>query len=722
MMRTAACFCSFFFIANISFAEQSVVSPFSSPIYEQYISQAHQLVSHMTLEKKIGQMLVPTFDLLADDWGKNTAKSCKESWEKEKDLKKLGQLCGLEGIKKYHLGALLAAGTPLTFFDKQTNANLKKLAELSKSYYDGPQGTSLLLGTDAVHGNQHIPGAVLFPHNIGLGATHDPELIKQIGQWTAHDVALSGFNWAYVPTVAIAQDYRWGRTYESFSSDPTIVKLLAKAYIDGVQNIRADQITGVLAAAKHFIGDGATKNGEDEGYSETADLKKFWQDQGAGYRGAIEANVGSIIASYSSLNDVPMNFGGPTNILNTFKEKGLSDNNNTFRFNGFIVSDYDGVSRAMYKYNLTHKDKMDYLHGVAKAINSGVDMLMLGDGGVYENPFAYEKFPPYKMTSPLLFQDVKTVRDTLLKAATEKLIPETRIDDAVTRIIAVKLAMQDSGKIAINSNEKEIALSAAEESFVLLKNKDHVLPLKKSDIKNVILLGKYDDIGSQSGGWTVYWQGQMGNVIWALPENKSSANAYSVKDGIEKVLGNNVNIISGNKISNELSAYPPKNTIAIITLAEPPYAEYMGDVDNQNPWYIRGALTGENINMPTKQSKFLGVKFSKQESKIIEKLKKQGIKIITVLFSGRPMVITKGGKKAPLNNSDAFIAGFLPGPTGGLAIADTLFGEYHLKSHTYENKGQVYFSNTLPFAWPKKMEEVKLHNYTLFPVSYGLKN
>ena len=270
--------------------------------------------------------------------------------------------------------------------------------------------------------------------------------------------------------------------------------------------------------------------------------------------------------------------------------------------------------------------------------------------------------------------------------------------------------------------EASVSLEAAEQSLVLLKNEEEILPIQPNLIQHVFLMGAYDDIGSQNGGWTVTWQGQKGNIYWPpFSIEKATSFATSILDGVRTILGVSPNYYLGEDqvLSANFNEITSENSIAIVAIAEPPYAEYNGDIDNGNPWYTLGALTGQNIYNSPIQPTFLGVEFTDSEYAAVKYLKNQGIKVVTVLFSGRPTIITKG-ICAPLKPSDAFIAAFLPGTSGGQAIANAIFGRYGFKSVQSKIKKKTYSSNTLPFAWPASMKEVKAHDATLFPVGFGL--
>ena len=700
--------------------------------YDLYLAQADKIISDMTLYEKLGQMVVPTTTIIIPD-------SEKAVYSDKMNDEELVKIFGLDKIKKYHIGSLLVGGNDMPFDANDPGIEMwQKIARISQTQYAGPEGTFLLLGTDAVHGNQHIPGLPLIPHNIGMGATHNLELIKETACLAGKSVLFSGFNWIFAPTVAVAYDYRWGRTYESYSSIPELVKEMSKAYVEGVQNINENRITGSLATIKHFIGDGATKDGLDEGNAVTGDFEEFWKDNGAGYEGGIEANAGSLMPSYSSLNGIPMHFGGDWDVLKKFTTTGI----NGYSFKGFVVSDYAAISKAQAKYNMLNKEKISFPDALAKSINSGVDMIMIGvfntsipdkyndaflgkqsdnikDYDVIENPLSWEITKEGYNYSGIegLLKGMKT-------AVEYGKISMDRINDAVRRVIAVKLAMNARMPKEVDlEKERKLALAAAEQSLVLLKNDKKTIPLKAEKIKNVILMGDYDNIGLQNGGWTITWQGVDNNKYWEFgSEWKKQSGATSIKDGIEISASGNANLIDGIEGLNieTIDRLEENDTIAIVVLSEVPYAEYKGDIDNDNPLFIDDHTEDCYTEFP--QNRFLGLKFNEQVASKVKMLRKKGIKVITVILSGRPMIITEGGDKAPLNNSDALIAAWLPGTSGGEAVANTIFGSNKLKSVKTKIGDKEYYSNTLPFAWPKNMDEVRNGKYTLFPVGYGLGN
>ena len=289
-------------------------------LYAQYQRQANQIYQKMTEDERIGQLLSPSYSLLL---GSNGAQCAADI---ETDPRMASELtlreCGLDQIAQYHIGTVLMGGGPYVNAPTLGNWVVLNAAAVKEHQIGSPLDPLLLTGNDLVHGNQHIEGGVIFPHNIGLGVTHDPQLVQEISRLAGEDSLASGFNWAYMPTVAVAQDYRWGRSYESFGADPQLVKLMAYSAIVGVQNIQNGKITGALGTVKHFMGDGATQYGLDEGDDQYKGSEQdFLNKNFPGYEGAVNADVGSLMVSYSAIDGdkTRMHFGGKWDLLNLFK-------------------------------------------------------------------------------------------------------------------------------------------------------------------------------------------------------------------------------------------------------------------------------------------------------------------------------------------------------------------------------------------------------------------
>ncbi len=554
--------------------------------------EVRALLARMTLKEKIGQMTQAEQHQLVD----------------------------VEDIETYALGSLLSGGDS----DPKTNS-LQDWTEL----YDGYQaraletrlGIPILYGIDAVHGNNNVEGAVLFPHNIGLGATRNAKLVEEIARITAKEVRATGIQWTFAPCVAVVRDTRWGRSYESFSEDPALVAELGAAAVRGLQGADLSDPLRVLACAKHYVGDGGTAWGTgrpdvlgpgqraplDQGdvrLSE-AELKRLHMQ---GYITAIEAGVASIMPSYSSWNGEKCS--GSKRLLSEILKGELG-------FEGFLISDYNALD------DLPGDNRAD----IKQSINAGMDMVMA--------PSRYREF-------------FTTLEDLVEKGE----VPISRIDDAVTRILRAKFALGllDPGRSQLadrslhasfgSAEHRAVARQAVRESLVLLKNEKHVLPLSKSG-KRIHVAGKSaDDLGNQSGGWTITWQGQApkagGTSLLAALRSaaaKGTAVSYS-KDG-----------------SGAAGA-----DVGVVVVGETPYAEFKGD---------RSDLT-----------------LAKEDLDTIARVKQAGIPVVVVLISGRPMVLGDA-----LRDADALVAAWLPG-SEGQGVADVLFGDF-------KPKGK------LPFTWPR---------------------
>lgn len=680
-------------------------------LYQAQQAHAAAIYQRMTLDEKIGQLLLPNYMLLAD-----SAAGCPAAVANPAaTTAQLSSACGLTQIAQYHIGAVLMGGGP--YFDTPTLAHFTKLNALAADQHrlGSPQDPLLLTGNDAVHGNSHLQGAVIFPHNIGLGVTHNAELVRRIAVLVGQDSLASGFNWVYAPTLAVAQDLRWGRSYESFGQQPSLVKNLGRAAVSGLQNIHQGAITGPIATAKHFIGDGATQYGFDEGDDAyTGSQQAFWHIHGQGYEGALQAHVATIMTSYSAIddahsgNDTQMHFGGKWNLVNRLKTTGINGSDGRrYRFSGFVVSDWNGATRAAFFYSLLHPT-LSLPEILAKSINAGVDMLMLG---------ASEVRNPFNPHSELLFRTTGDVFVALKTAYQQGLISPARLHDAVTRILAVKLALQPQTPqdyTQLQADERALAYQAATQSLVLLKNTHATLPLDRHKIRHIIFIGPSDDLGLQNGGWTVNWQGQKGNAYFSSPEDQISSGALTLEQGLKRALPQAQVYHLEDRPSEALTA---DNSVVIATVAEVPYAEYMGDIGNSEAldlWYQQGGASQTNTYLGLPQNTFLGLHFDTAAATAIQQWRARGIPIVTVVYSGRPLVLSDGGLTAPLTQSDALIAAFLPGTLGGKALSAALLGDYRFRS--------VGSANTLSFPWPATMAQVTEHfvNGALFPIGYGL--
>lgn len=559
-----------------------------------------------------------------------------------------------EDVKKYHLGSVLNGGGG--FLNGNKSATLDEWVKALDAYYEASMDTSdggvaipITWGTDAVHGHNKIVGATIFPHNIGLGATRNGELVRRIGEITALQVRASGMDWTFSPSLSVVRNDRWGRTYEGFSEDPKLVSELGRQTILGYQGDLSK--TGrmspnhIMATAKHYLADGGTVDGIDRGnnFSSEAELIKL---HAFPYFAAVESGVLSIMASHSSWHGTRMH--GEQYLLTEILKKRLG-------FEGFVVGDWNSHGLVEGCTNTR----------CPQAINAGVDMLMV--------PFDWKEF----------------IKNTLEDVEAGRISME-RLDDAVRRILRSKFraglmdGRKPSERLHANKKEllaapefKEVARQAVRESLVLLKNNQQTLPLKPT--LNVLVAGKgAHNLAQQSGGWTISWQAT--DIT-----NDDFPNGTSIYQGIRQTVE-----AAGGKVELSVDGkYTRKPDVAIVVYGETPYAEWQGDIRHV------GYQAGNH-----------------QDAKLLEKLKADGIKTVSVFISGRPLWVNRA-----LNASDAFVAAWLPGSEGG-GIADVLFADANGKAR-YDFKGK------LPFSWPKSLDQAEVNigdkNYDpLFPYGYGL--
>lgn len=444
-----------------------------------------------------------------------------------------------EELRKYPIGSILAGGSspPLGAPDRSAIgpwlASAQAFRAVSLEQRPGYVPIPNIFGIDAVHGNSNIVGATIFPHNIGLGAANDPALIEKIGRITALETAAAGMDWAFGPTLAVPQDDRWGRAYEGYSEKPDISKAYARALIEGLQGARASgtiQQGHVAASAKHFLGDGGTTGGVDQGNTEI-DEKTLIATHAQGYVSAIDSGVMTVMASFNSWNGEKMH-GNKSMLTDVLKDR--------MGFDGFVVSDWNGHAQIS---GCTRTD-------CARAINAGVDMLMAPDTwkGLYESTLAHAK---------------------------NGTIPMARIDDAVRRILRVKfkLGLFDAprpydGRTALMGapEHRAVAREAVRKSLVLLKNQGTVLPIR-GGAKVLVAGAGANDMAPQAGGWTLSWQGD-GNARSDFP------NAQTIWEGIEETM----RAQGGSAMLSPDGSFTGKPDVAIVVFGEAPYAEMRGDI------------------------------------------------------------------------------------------------------------------------------------------------
>ncbi|AUC89884.1 MAG: beta-glucosidase [Alteromonas sp.] len=564
--------------------------------------QVSELMSTMTLEQKIAQMIQPEIRNIT-----------------------------VEEMRQYGFGSYLNGGG--AFPDNNKHATPEDWVALAEKLYqasidDSLDGSTIptMWGTDAVHGHNNVIGATLFPHNIGLGAANNPKLVEQIAHITAKEVMATGIDWVFAPTVAVVRDDRWGRTYESYSEDPAIVRDYAASVVKGLQGAADKDFLSdqrVISTVKHFVGDGGTVGGDDQG-DNVASEQELFDIHAQGYVGGLTAGAQSVMASFNSWNSEKLH-GHKYLLTDVLKEQ--------MGFDGFVVGDWNGHGQVKGCSNTD----------CAQAVNAGLDIFMVPSDwkGVYESTLAHVK---------------------------DGVIPMSRIDDAVRRILRVKVRaglfdkpspanrpLSGDRSLIGKESHREVARQAVRESLVLLKNKQGLLPL--SGNKRVLVAGDAaDNIGKQSGGWSITWQGTNNT-------NDDFPGGTSIYDGIKRHVENTGGdvMLSVDGVFEGESETPD---VAIVVFGEEPYAE--GHGDRETLIYQYG---------------------TKKDLALLERLKSQGIPVVSVFISGRPMWVN-----AELNASDAFVAAWLPGSEGAV-VADVLFGEQD-------------FKGKLPFSWPAEPQQI----------------
>lgn len=584
------------------------------------------LLSEMTLAEKIGQMTQPEKNSIPPD-----------------------------DVTQYAIGSVLSGGGG----NPRPN-NKKSWAEMVKAFADAALktrlGIPLIYGSDAVHGHNNMKDATVFPHNIGLGATHNPDLVEKVARVTAREMLATNVHWDFAPAVSVPQDIRWGRTFEGFSSDPALVGQLGAAFVRGLQQPDDNSpISGehrALASVKHFVGDGGTDWGsrirnEWIHFVWNSDGERWMIDQGActvdeptlrdihlaPYLDAIEAGAVNIMVSYNTWDSIKLH--GHKYLLTDVLKGELG-------FDGFLVSDWMAINQL----------DEDYYTCVVTSINAGLDMIMV--------PYDYKGFIA-----------------ALQKAVEQGDVTESRIDDAVRRILRAKFLLglfeQPFGDPALLDEVRSpahlaVARQAVQESLVLLKNENNALPLTK-DAPQVFVAGRSaHDIGIQCGGWTVEWMGGAG----------ATTAGTTILEGIKQTVSDKTDVVY-----NPYGEYPRgmKAPIGIAVIGELPYAE--GDGDRASL-----ALSAEDVA-------------------IVKRLRSYCERLIVVIVSGRPMIVSE-----ILDDADALVAAWLPG-SEGQGVADVLFGD-------------APFKGKLPHNWPRDMSQVPVSaleasaDRPLWPLGYSL--
>ncbi len=570
---------------------------------------------------------------------------------------KIGQMTLVEknsisttDVSRFGVGSILSGGggAPL---DNSAEGWYEMVSDYQEAAIATELQIPLLYGVDAVHGHNNVIGATIFPHNIGLGATQNPELIEAIGRATALETLATGIHWDYAPVLAVPQDIRWGRTYEGYGEQTDLVTELSTAFLLGLQGTDGvsdlDHPATMLGTPKHYVGDGGTEWG-----SSTTD--RYMIDQGVTnvdeetlrrihlppYPAVIEAGAMSIMASYSSWDGLKMH--AQDYLINDVLKDELG-------FEGFIVSDWKAIDQI----------DPDYYTSVVASINAGVDLNMV--------PTNYKRFI-----------------STMQTAVREGDISEDRIDDAVRRLLRVKFELGlfenpygDASLIETvgSSEHRDLARQAVRESLVLLQNRDGALPLSKTAGTIFVSGIGADDIGIQSGGWTIGWQGTEGE----------DTPGTTVLEGIEQAIDSDSRVVYDRfgKFAREVDSdgNAERADIGIVVVGERPYAEGRGDSDDLE------------VN-----------------SVLVERMAERADKVVVIILSGRPMLISD-----PLPLADAWVAAWLPG-TEGDGISEVLFGDYP-------------FTGKTTFTWPRSIDQLPFDfenlsesgcESPLFQYGYGL--
>ena len=575
-----------------------------------------QLIAGMTVEEKVGQVIQGDLDFISP-----------------------------EDVRKFKIGSVLNGGNTAPNGDKYSSVDDWK--KLSKEFYDASPTykgikVPVLWGTDAVHGHNNVIGATLFPHNIGLGATGNEDLIRSIGEVIALEVLSTGVAWTFAPTIAVPQDDRWGRTYEGFSEDPILVSKLGKAFVLGLQGEGETLLDNnhVIATAKHFMGDGGTFEGIDQGNTRISEIG-LRELHGYPYFDALDACAQTVMASFNSWNGQKLH--GYERLLTDILKKDM-------QFDGFVVGDWNGHGQVEGCSNAK----------CAQSFNAGVDMFMV----------------------PENWKDL--LRNTIRQVKSGE-ISEARLNDAVRNILTVKSRLGlFNGRVPHEFKEnylghpKHIALArqAVRESLVLLKNNNRLLPLNPK--QHIGIIGDAaKKISSQTGGWTITWQGRE-NL------NSDFVNVNSIYEALKKSIlssGGTVEFSNNGKFTKDPD-------VVIGVFGEEPYAEMLGDL--------------KDVSFAATDPKFLP---------LLEAMNAQSIPTVSIFLSGRPLVVNR-----QLNASDAFIAAWLPG-SAVEGIADVIF--------TKDDEIHHDFTGKLSYSWPKTKDQSVL-NFTdsiydpLFPYGYGL--
>ncbi|XP_023540208.1 uncharacterized protein LOC111800651 [Cucurbita pepo subsp. pepo] len=570
---------------------------------------------------------------------------------------KIGQMVQIERVnasadvmKNYFIGSVLSGGGSAPSKNASAKDWVDMVNEIQKGALSSRLGIPMIYGIDAVHGHNNVYNATIFPHNVGLGATRDPQLVKNIGSATALEIRATGIPYAFAPCIAVCKDPRWGRCYESYSEDPKIVQEMTEIILGLQGEIPPNSRKGVpyvggkdkvVGCAKHYVGDGGTTKGINENDT-VIDRHSLLSIHMPGYYHSIIKGIATVMASYSSWNGQKMH--AHKELLTDFLK-------NTLNFKGFVISDWQGIDR------ITSPPHANYTYSIIASVTAGVDMIMI--------PYDYKEFI-----------------DKITYLVKNNIIPMSRIDDAVWRILRVKFVMglfenpladyslvNEIGK----KEHRELAREAVRKSLVLLKNgkstSTPLLPLPKKAQKILVAGTHANNLGYQCGGWTIEWQGASGNNL---------TSGTTVLDAIKETVGPETEVAFEEKPNKE-SLQSHEFSYGIVVVGEYPYAETNGDSLN---------LTIPDPG-PSTITDVCGA-----------------MKCVVILISGRPVVI-----EPYISSMDALVAAWLPG-TEGKGITDVLFGDYG-------------FTGKLPRTWFKTVDQLPMnfgdpHYDPLFSFGYGL--
>ncbi|GAB2274498.1 hypothetical protein Dimus_009266 [Dionaea muscipula] len=581
------------------------------------------LLSRMTLEEKIGQMVQIERSVASADVMKN-----------------------------YFIGSILSGGGSVPAPKATAETWINTVNEFQRGAVATRLGIPMIYGIDAVHGHNNVYNATIFPHNVGLGVTRDPHLLKRIGAATALEVRATGIPYSFAPCIAVCRDPRWGRCYESYSEDHRIVQMMTEI-IPGLQGTPPDNypkgfpfVAGkrnVAACAKHFVGDGGTTRGINENNT-VISRNGLLSIHMPAYINSINKGVATIMVSYSSWNGIKMHAN--RDLVTGFLK-------NTLKFRGFVISDWQGIDR------ITSPPHSNYSYSVEAGVHAGIDMVMV----------------PYNFTEFI---------DDLKFQIKNNIIPMTRVDDAVRRILRVKFIMglfeNPYADLSLVNQlgspaHRELAREAVRKSLVLLKNgkpaahTPPLLPLPKKAPKILVAGTNADNLGYQCGGWTIQWQGVSGNDL---------TRGTTILSAIKNTVDPTTQVIFN---QNPETGYVKSGgfSYAIVVVGEPPYAETYGDSTSL-------AIAEPGISTITNVC--------------------GAVKCVVVVVSGRPLVI-----EPYLASIDALVAAWLPG-TEGQGVADVLFGDYG-------------FTGKLARTWFRSVDQLPLnvgdpHYDPLFPFGFGL--